>query len=134
MITFFAVLVRFVRDVQAALRDSEFQALFFLVAMTLLSGTIFYRQAEGWGWLDSLYFSVVTLTTIGYGDLSPSTPVSKLFTIFYVFVGIGIVVGFLNAVAKRSVIRRIEKREARRMQDHERESYAGDSPADRDEA
>ena len=43
---------------------------------------------EGWNLLDSLYFSVVTLTTIGYGDLSPSTAASKIFTIFYIFVGL----------------------------------------------
>lgn len=113
MISFVSILLRFVRDVRAGLRDPEFQALFFLVAATLLSGTVFYRQAEGWGWLDSLYFSVVTLTTVGYGDLAPSTPYSKLFTIVYVLVGIGLLVAFLNAVAQRTIIRRNEEKEAR---------------------
>ena len=60
---------------------------------------------EGWNLLDSLYFSVVTLTTIGYGDLSPSTAASKIFTIFYIFVGIGIILVFVNAVAERAMER-----------------------------
>ena len=83
--------------------------------VTLLSGTLFYRQVEGWSFLDSLYFSVVTLTTVGYGDLSPSTAAGKVFTILYVFVGLGIVLGFVNAVAERSQERQSEARKRRRQ-------------------
>ena len=53
--------------------------------------------------MDSLYFSVITLTTMGYGDFSPSTRAGKIFTMFYIFVGIGIISGFVNAVAERSM-------------------------------
>ncbi len=80
--------------------------------MTLLTGTLFYRQTEGWSLLDSFYFSVVTLTTVGYGDLSPTTAAGKVFTILYIFVGLGIVLGFVNAVAERSLERRGESRGA----------------------
>jgi voltage-gated potassium channel Kch len=70
--------------------------------VTLASGAVFYRVAEGWSLLDSFYFSVITLTTIGYGDLSPSTTAGKIFTIIYIFVGLGIILGFVNAIAERS--------------------------------
>lgn len=103
MIPFLLTLWRFFRAVGRSLRDPEFQALFFLVVMTLLSGTFFYRQVEGWSLLDSFYFSVITLTTVGYGDLAPTTGVSKVFTIVYLFVGIGIILAFINAVSKRSL-------------------------------
>jgi voltage-gated potassium channel len=56
--------------------------------------------------LDSLYFSVITLTTVGYGDFSPSTRAGNIFTMFYIFIGIGIVLGFVNAVAERSMEQR----------------------------
>ncbi len=103
MIAFLTVLVRFVRTIWQSLKDPKFQALFFLVLSTLAAGTVFYRHAEGWSLLDSLYFSVVTLTTVGYGDLSPSTTAAKIFTIFYIFVGVGIILGFVNAIAERSL-------------------------------
>ena len=103
MIPFVYTLWRLVRAVALAPRDPEFRALIFLVALTLLSGTAFYRKAEGWSLLDSFYFSVVTLTTVGYGDLSPQTAAGKLFTVCYLFVGIGIILAFVDAVTKRSL-------------------------------
>lgn len=63
---------------------------------------MFYRLVEGWSLFDSSYFSVITLTTIGYGDLSPSTTAGKLFTIVYIFIELGIILGFVNAIAERS--------------------------------
>lgn len=51
-------------------------------------GTLLYHWLEGWDWLDAAYFVVITLTTIGYGDLVPTQPVTKLITIFYGLNGI----------------------------------------------
>lgn len=51
-------------------------------------GTLIYQHVEGWSFLDSLYFVVITVTTIGYGDLFPQTSVGKIFTIFFAFFGV----------------------------------------------
>lgn len=92
--------------------------------LTLLSGTVFYRGVEGWSLLDSLYFSVVTLTS--YGDLAPSTPLSKIFTIVYLFVGIGLILGFIDAVSKRAMeIRGERRRRDREPQREERDRDQG---------
>ena len=37
-----------------------------------------------------VYFCVVTMSTVGYGDFSPETALGKVYTIFYLFIGIGI--------------------------------------------
>lgn len=78
-----------------------FNALASLAAATLGTGTVFYHFIENWGWIDSLYFSVITLTTVGYGDFTPTTQLSKIFTIVYVMIGISIMLGFINLVARR---------------------------------
>lgn len=53
---------------------------------------------EQWGVIDSLYFAVTVFTTIGYGDLSPSTDAGRLFTVFFAIYGIGILGGFLTII------------------------------------
>jgi len=99
MISFVITAFRFIRALIAGFKDPEFKGLFFFVLIILLSGTIFYSQIEKWSLLDSLYFSTTTLTTVGYGDLAPKTDIGKIFTIIYLFVGIGVILGFVNIVA-----------------------------------
>lgn len=62
-------------------------------------GTIFYRFVEDLRWLDALYFCVITLTTIGYGDFSPTTNAGKVFTMVYAVVGIGVFVALVSTTA-----------------------------------
>jgi voltage-gated potassium channel len=64
--------------------------LFHLLLLVLISGVVFYTQVEGWSVVDALYFAVITMATIGYGDLSPETTTGKVFTMFYALVSVGI--------------------------------------------
>lgn len=80
------------------LRDEEYRQLLMTTFAIIGLGTVVYRNLEGWSWIDSLYFSVVTLTTVGYGDFSPTTDAGKLFTIFYILVGIGIILSFIDTL------------------------------------
>lgn len=100
MISFLITIGQFLRAIWRGLREPEFRALFTLVAILLLTGTLFYSRVEGWGWLDSFYFCVITLLTVGYGDLTPTHPSSKIFTIVYLFIGIGLLLGFVNTVTQ----------------------------------
>jgi voltage-gated potassium channel len=71
MIEFFTLL-RLARSVGSTWRrDPQFRSLVYLVLITLLAGTIFYSLVEGWSVVDALYFSVTTLTTVGFGDRVP---------------------------------------------------------------
>ncbi len=78
------------------LRDPEFQAIVFLLLVAVMTGSIFYHSVEGWSWLDSAYFSVVALTTVGDATLGPTTNLSKIFTMGFSLAGIGLVLAFLS--------------------------------------
>jgi voltage-gated potassium channel Kch len=85
---------------RAVIRDPEGKVLLFGAATMVGVGTIAYHVLEGWSFVDSLYFSVVTLATVGYGDLTPTTVPAKLFTVGYITVGIGIVAAFASELTK----------------------------------
>jgi len=102
MPAFFILLYRFFRSLYHGLKDKEFRAMFYWVLGILALGTWFYARFEHWRWLDALYFTVTTLTTVGYGDFSPKTDAGKIFTIFYIFVGIGLLSGFIILLGERS--------------------------------
>ena len=80
------------------LRDKDSRLVFYWAGTVLLIGTLAYHWLEGWSLLDSLYFCVISLATIGYGDLTPTTPEAKIFTIIYVINGIGILVALFDRV------------------------------------
>ena len=78
--------------------------------LLILVGTIVYSVVEDWSWVDSLYFSVVAITTVGFGDLTPSTDGSKLFTVFYVLSGISIISLWLNERLRRRGLTAAQRR------------------------
>jgi voltage-gated potassium channel len=88
----------FFRTVTSFLKDDEYRDLLITTVLIVLGGSIFYHFVEGWSYIDSLYFSVVTLTTIGYGDFSPQTDAGKIFTIIYIITGIGMILSFINTI------------------------------------
>jgi len=102
------MLRRFLRTLRDAWKsDQAFRFLLALVISLLLSGTVFFTLVEGWSVLDSFYFSVTTLTTVGFGDPAPDTAAGKIFTMLYIFVGLGVIGGFINVLAKHTFARRM---------------------------
>ncbi len=55
----------------------------------LTAGTLGYVSLEGWPWLDALYMTVITLTTIGFGETHPLSDAGRVFTMALIFVGAG---------------------------------------------
>ena len=101
------------RAIAAVWRDPETKALPFVAAALVVTGTIFYWRTEHWTIVESLYFSVVTLTTVGYGDLHPTSAGTQLFTIIYILTGLGVFVALLASVAEQYIKQKSESPGAR---------------------
>lgn len=96
------------------LRDPEGKIILVWAFTQILVGTLVFRWLKGWSTVDSLYFSVVTLATVGYGDLHPTTEAAKLFTVLYILLGLGVLAAFISELTKHrsSVIARLRAHDA----------------------
>jgi hypothetical protein len=111
----FAIGRYLVRILTLMWRKEGIRSLLSVALVTMLTGTWFYYQFEPTitTWVDAYYFTVITLTTIGYGDFSPTIPLTKLFTTLYVLVGLGIIAGLIGLVGE-AVIEEANHRAAER--------------------
>jgi hypothetical protein len=80
------------------IKDPDSRPTFYWAATTLLVGMFVYHWLEGWSYLDALYFCVISLATIGYGDFVPTTPLARAFTIIYVINGIVILLALFDRI------------------------------------
>lgn len=109
-------LTRFWLAIRTAWRDPSFRLLAMLTLSLLLVGTWVFHRVEGWSYLDSFYFSAISLATVGYGDFTPTTAAGKLLTVFYIFAGFGLLVALLTLFAN-ALIQSVQKgREKLHMQ------------------
>ncbi len=65
-------------------------SLILTLVLIIAGGTVFFRWAEGWTWLDAYFFTVVTLSTVGYGSLVPATAIGKIGTTVFILLGLGV--------------------------------------------
>jgi len=80
-------------------------ALLFLVVL----GTVSYHWLENWTWIKSFYFTVCTLTTVGYGDLYPTTDGARLFTALFILTGVGVALAALSVVGSSYIHRQAQQ-------------------------
>ena len=128
IITFYGKCMRLLDELRDALRFRVITALSAISGMIAL-GTGAYHYLENWTWPQCFYFSVVTLTTVGYGDIHPTTDASRMFTAAYVLVGVGVMLVSLTTIATSYL--KIMERET--LLDHEkqlRRRWLGRSPRD----
>lgn len=88
----------FFNTIIAFLKNKEYRHLLYTTSIIILIGTVSYHFIEGWRYIDAFYFSVVTLTTIGFGDLHPVTDAGKLFTVAYIILGVAVILQFINTL------------------------------------
>ncbi|MCB0194361.1 MAG: potassium channel protein [Anaerolineae bacterium] len=70
-----------------------------LIIGVVVIGSLGYSLLEGWSLLDSVYATIITITTVGYGDLTPETPAGRVFSIFFTLIAIGVAGYALSTVA-----------------------------------
>jgi len=96
--------------------NMKFYALLTLTGVIIFIGTVFYHYVEEFAWVDAYYFSVIALTTVGFGDFSPVTTIGKIFTTIYILVGIGILVAFVSIFADRMINNQAIRKEIRHLE------------------
>jgi hypothetical protein len=92
--------INIAQAIPAAFRNPNVKALMVLAGGIVTFSALVYMILEGWSFLDAVYFCVVTMSTVGYGDFSPHTALGKIYTIFYLLIGIGIFVLTVTAIAE----------------------------------
>jgi voltage-gated potassium channel len=93
------LIINTIRAIRTLWTDPQFKSLTRLTVIAISSGMVFYWLVEDLSPVDSLYFSVMTLATVGYGDYAPQTVAGKLFTVVYVLLGVGILLAFVSTLA-----------------------------------
>ena len=100
MLAFLVLFVALGRLYRDMVKQPETRALLVLAGLVVLIGVVFYVRVEHWSVIDAVYFCVVTLGTVGYGDITPTTDLAKLFTVIYIIAGLGIIGGFFATLGK----------------------------------
>jgi voltage-gated potassium channel len=97
-----------------------------LLALVLVGGTAGYVVIEGWGLLDAFYMTVISLTSVGFGEVHPLSPAGKVFTILVIVGGVCVVavaIGYgsrivLEGQLEKIMGRRKVEKEITRLRQH----------------
>ena len=98
-------------------RTKQFILHFFLFAFLLVLGAAGYIVIEGWSFMDALYMTVITLATVGYGEVHEISPEGRLFTVILIFLGVGFFLYVVGNVVQFLVEGRIRHVLGRRILD-----------------
>lgn len=99
------------------------RVVFLAVFGAIVLGTVMFRVLEGWSILDSLYVTAQTVTTVGFGDLTPRTPYGRAFAVIFMMVSVGIVLYALTSTVQAIVHSELfarygHSRKMSKMRDH----------------
>lgn len=80
-----------------------------LCILVILIGTVGYSYLEEWSLLESLYMTVITVSTIGYGEIKPLDPAGRIFTLFLIIFGVGNVAYLVGQLTRAMVEGSLQK-------------------------
>jgi voltage-gated potassium channel len=96
---------------------SKINTAFMLLTVILIIGVFGFRIMSGYSWLDALYMTVITITTVGFGEVNPLDEEAKVFTIFLILTSF-IVVGYSIKVITEYILTKnnVEELKQKKMQ------------------
>lgn len=74
----------------------------------ILLGMITFHTLENWTWPQCFYYSVITLTTVGYGDFVPTTDLNRFIAAWYILIGVTIAVGSMGYIGSEYINKKTE--------------------------
>jgi voltage-gated potassium channel len=114
MLTWIITSVRSIlRKVKQPSRSSSLLPLLMPFLLLILIGTVVYSRLEEWTLLEALYATVITITTVGYGDFSPQSPSGRIFAVFFTLFAIGLAGYAISSMAAIIFESQQKKREKR---------------------
>ena len=111
LIRIVAFLSRPLRKAQRFYNTNGFKYVVFATFMTIITGGVLIHYAEGMDFGDGIWWAFVTATTVGYGDISPSTLYGRLIAMVLMLVGIGLI-GSLTSTLTSFFMNRQHKKPA----------------------
>jgi voltage-gated potassium channel len=107
---------------KGSLPSNNRRILFAVMAVTIAIGlgTLGFSLIEGWSILDSLYVAAQTVTTVGYGDLTPATRNGRIFSTVFMLIAVGVVLYALTSAVQAIVQSELvatfgQRRQSRKM-------------------
>jgi voltage-gated potassium channel len=97
---------------EVKLRVKIFLALFLLVTTV---GTLGFMRLENLTFTDALYFNIATMSTVGYGDILPHSPLSRMFTVLLILAGGGAFLGVIANATELVILRRDSQNRMRKI-------------------
>lgn len=90
------------------MNDVGFRLRFFLIALitVLFLGTFSFMTVEHLSFQDALYYNIVTIATVGYGDIHPETPAGRMLAIVLIVTGVGTFLGLIANVTEMMLNKR----------------------------
>lgn len=80
-----------------------FLSLFLVLTIT---GPLGFMFLEGLSFAEALYYNIVTMSTVGYGDIHPTSPASRLFAIFLIMMGGAVFLGVVANATELLIVKR----------------------------
>jgi voltage-gated potassium channel len=106
---FLVSVVQSVRVLRALFTAEGLRYAALLTLLTALAGGVAFASVENTSVGNGIYWAVTTMTTVGYGDITPKTPEGKVITITVMLVGIGFATLVIGAIAERFMNRPVHE-------------------------